>query len=79
MTMNGNILYVRTCHVMYGGHQANVTFSVNADNMTVVDKKTDISYASTGYVSHSFNQFMQIDQGKMTALISAMLFQAGHL
>lgn len=68
MTMNGNILYVRTCHVMYGGHQANVTFSVNADNMTVVDKKTDISYASTGYVSHSFNQFIQIDQGKMTAL-----------
>ena len=68
MTMNGNILYVRTCHVMYGGHQANVTFSVNTDNMTVVDKKTDISYASTGYVSHSFNQFIQIDQGKMTAL-----------
>lgn len=68
MTMNGNILYVRTCHVMYGGHQANVTFSVNADNMTVVDKKTDISYADTGYVSHSFNQFIQIDQGKMTTL-----------
>lgn len=68
MTMNGNILYVRTCHVMYGGHQANVTFSVNTDNMTVVDKKTDISNASTGYVSHSFNQFIQIDQGKMTAL-----------
>ena len=68
MTMNGNILYVRTCHVMYGGHQANVTFSVNADNMTVVDKKTDISYVDTGYVSHSFNQFIQIDQGKMTTL-----------
>ena len=68
MTMNGNILYVRTCHVMYGGHQANVTFSVNADNMTVVDKKTDISYADAGYVSHSFNQFIQIDQGKMTTL-----------
>ena len=68
MTMNGNILYVRTCHVMYGGHQANVTFSVNTDNMTVVDKKTDISNVDTGYVSHSFNQFIQIDQGKMTAL-----------
>lgn len=68
MTMAGNFLYVRTCHVMYGGHQANVSFSVNTDAMTVEDKFTGIFNADNGYISHSFNQFVQIDQGNMVTL-----------
>lgn len=68
MIMDGNILYVRTSHEMYSRHQANVTFSVNTDTMEVVDKLTGVRYAEEGYVSHSFNQFIQIDQGKMITL-----------
>lgn len=40
MTMDGSYLYVRTCHVMYDGHQANPSFSVNTDSMSIVDKLT---------------------------------------
>ncbi len=40
MTMDGSYLYVRTCHVMYDGHQANLSFSVNTDSMSIVDKLT---------------------------------------
>lgn len=68
MIMDGNILYVRTSHEMYSRHQANVTFSVNTDTMEVVDKLTGVRYAEEGYASHSFNQFIQIDQGKMITL-----------
>lgn len=79
MIIDGNILYVRTCHVMYGGHQANVAFSVNIDTMEVADKLTEVSNSSRGYVSHSFNQFVQIDQGKMVALDQCDAFPARAL
>ena len=70
MTMNGNYLFVRTCHTMYKSsdglnHQANVTFSVNTSNMSIVDKFTSIMNTSLGYVSHSFNQFIRIDNGTL--------------
>ena len=68
MTMDGSYLYVRTCHVMYNSHQANLSFSVNTDSMSIVDKLTDVRFWQEGYASHSFNQFVQIDQGKMVTL-----------
>ena len=68
MTMDGKYLYVRTCHVMYNGHQANLSFSVNTDSMSVTDKLTGVRFPEEGYASHSFNQFVKIDQGKMIAL-----------
>lgn len=68
MAMYGNQLFVRTCHIMYNGHQANVSFSVNTDNMTVVDKLTGVGYDQEGYASHSFNEFIQIDNGKLITL-----------
>ena len=68
MTMDGSYLYVRTCHVMYNNHQANLSFSVNTDSMSIVDKLTDVRFWQEGYASHSFNQFVQIDQGKMVTL-----------
>ncbi len=62
----GGYLYVRTCHEMYTSsdglnHQANVTFSVRQEDMTVTDSFTGVMNVSYGYVSHSFNQFILVD------------------
>ena len=50
---------------MYNGHQANVTFSVDTSSMNIVDKFTGVWNTSNGYVSHSFNQFIQVDNGTL--------------
>ncbi|MDE7398139.1 MAG: hypothetical protein K2N06_01290 [Oscillospiraceae bacterium] len=62
-----NYLIVRTCHEMYKSsdgynHQANVTFEVDTQSMTVTDKYTDVMNTNIGYVSHSFNQFLLVDE-----------------
>ena len=68
-------LYIRTCHRMYKSsrdglnHQANVTIAVQQDNMTITDSYYDVMNVSYGYVSHSFNQFIIVDEdGKIVAL-----------
>lgn len=73
MKEQNGYLYVRTCHTMYMSgdglhHQANVTFSVNVQNMEVVDSYSGIANISVGYVSHSFNQFVQVDDGYLVAV-----------
>jgi hypothetical protein len=43
-------------------HQANVTFCFNEDTAEITDKFTGVMNLSyCGYVSHSFNQFIQVD------------------
>ncbi len=61
-------LYVRTCHEMYTtsdgkNHQANMTFVLNENNMSITDEFYGISNISNAmaYVSHSFNQFILAD------------------
>ncbi len=60
-------LYIHTCHSMYTAadgvhHQANMTFVINEDNMSVEQSYHDIlNIWQAGYVSHSFNQFVQTD------------------
>ncbi|MEE1281305.1 MAG: Ig-like domain-containing protein [Acutalibacteraceae bacterium] len=66
MTMYNDILFVHTAHEMYTtydgfNHQANLTFSVDTSNMTIIKCNSGIFNTSTGYVSHSFNQFIQLD------------------
>ncbi|MCD7742358.1 MAG: Ig-like domain-containing protein [Ruminococcus sp.] len=66
MTETNGVLYIHTCHEMYasGGvhHQANMTFVIKESNMTVSDSYYDVmNIAQAGYVSHSFNQFVQTD------------------
>ena len=67
-------LYVRTCHEMYASgdglhHQANLTFSVRERDMTVTDAYYQVMNVSVGYVSHSFNQYILVDQeGRLVAL-----------
>ena len=59
-------LYVRTCHEMYvpgdrTRRQANLTFSVDEITMEVGDVSKKVATLSDGYVSHSYNQFIAID------------------
>ena len=69
----GKYLLIRTSHQMYTHsdglrHQANVTIQVDTENMTITDSYTKIMNSSAGYVSHSFNQFIGIDNNKIVAL-----------
>lgn len=66
MTEADGQLYIHTCHTMYASsdgfnHQANMTFVINEADMTCNQKKCGISNISTGYASHSFNQFIETD------------------
>ena len=62
---DGN-LYVRTAHTMYTfmdglNHQANLSLIVDTDRMQIAVANYGISNSDTGYVSHSFNQFIAFD------------------
>lgn len=66
-------LYVRSCHKMYkssdgNNHQSNITYSVNIDTMKIADSFSDVLNISYGYCSHSFNQFLAVDDGALTAV-----------
>ena len=68
-----DMLYIRTCHKMYTtsdglNHQANLTMSVDTRNMKVTDSYSGISNIGYGYVSHSFNQFIQVDGNELLAV-----------
>lgn len=55
-------LYIHTCHEMYDYHQANMTFVLNEETMEIEQSFHDVlNLAQAGYVSHSFNQFVQTD------------------
>ena len=63
----GGYLYIHTSHEMYAGsdglhHQANLTFSVREPDMEITDSFSGVANTSAGYVSHSFNQFILVDQ-----------------
>lgn len=60
-------LYIHTCHEMYVDskgvhHQANMTYVLKEESMEIEQSYYDImNIAQTGYVSHSFNQYVQTD------------------
>ena len=71
----GGYLYIRTCHEMYTNpkdglnHQSNLTMAVRQSDMSVTDAYYDVMNIDYGYVSHSFNQFLLVDEeGKIIAL-----------
>ncbi|MBR6825285.1 MAG: leucine-rich repeat domain-containing protein [Oscillospiraceae bacterium] len=73
MAQYGDMLYVHTAHEMYTGsdglnHQANLTFSLSIPEMELTDSRYTVSNNSTGYVSHSFNQFILIDGDQILTL-----------
>ena len=66
-------LYIRTAHERYSSsdgynHQANLTMNVRIGDMTVTDAFYDVMNISYGYVSHSFNQFIAVDDGTLVAV-----------
>ena len=69
----GGYLYIRTCHEMYTAadgynHQANVTMKIKIEDMSISDIAYMVQNSSVGYVSHSFNQFIKVDNGVVYAL-----------
>lgn len=68
MDMSGNYLLIRTSHKMYSGHQSNLTMEVNVNTMTITDSFTEVMNYDYGYVSHSFNQFIKIDNNKIVSI-----------
>ena len=70
---SGGNLYIRTCHQMYTytdglNHQANLTLVIEQGSMTLVSGQWLISGASSGYVSHSFNQYVGVLDGTVFAV-----------
>ncbi len=65
---SGNYMVVRTAHEMYSGHQANVTILYDKANNSIKASQTEVANYKTGYVSHSFNQFVQINNNKIVAV-----------
>ena len=61
-------LYIHTCHAMYKSddglrHQANMSFAIDQASMSLVYSSTGIASLGRGYVSHSFNQYVRIEDG----------------
>ena len=61
MTETAGKLYAHTCHEMYSGHQANMTFVLDEADFTIKEQSYRVWNISSGYVSHSFNQFIVTD------------------
>ncbi len=73
IAMDGQYMIIRTCHKIYimdDGlrHQTNVTIEVDTKTMTVTDSCTEVTYNEVGYVSHSFNQFVEIEDHKIVSV-----------
>lgn len=73
MAQSGDILYLRTSHEMYRTqdgrcHQANMMLSLRISAMELTDSQTAIWNIEGGYVSHSYNQFLCIDDGRLLAV-----------
>lgn len=68
MTDADGCLLIRTSHLMYNGHQSNVTMQIGIEDMKFIFSHTHLSYVGNGYVSHSFNQFIKADEGKVVAV-----------
>ena len=65
-------LYIHTSHKMYAisgtNHQASMLIAVDTSSMEVTGGMWTIENNSYGYVSHTFNQFVLIDDGQVITL-----------
>ncbi len=57
MTETNGKLYIHTSHEMNNGHQANMTFVIDEETMTVSSSFYGVWNMNYGYVSHSFDQY----------------------
>lgn len=70
MAEDNKKLFIHTCHEMYRSddgkiHQANMTYVIKEDNMKLEQEWNEVMNVSYGYVSHSFNQFLVVEDGKL--------------
>lgn len=67
-------LYIHTCHTMFKSsdgknHQASMTLVVDEEKMKIIDSLHLVEMTPYGYTSHSFNQFILIDnEGRYVTL-----------
>lgn len=71
-TESGGILHIRTSHEMFQDedgmhHQSNLMLSIRIQDMTLVNSLYDVFNSSYGYVSHSFNQYIEMDGSRIIA------------
>lgn len=69
----GKYLLIRTCRKMYKStdglnHQANITIQVDMESMEITDSFSEVMNSQYGYVSHSFNQFIKVENNQIIAL-----------
>ena len=69
----GDYLVIRSSHKMYQSsdglnHQSNITIQYSKSQSKITDSYYQVMNKSFGYVSHSFNQFVKIEDGKMVAV-----------
>ena len=69
----GNYLLIRTSHLMYkssdgNNHQSNMTIEYDMNSSKITDSYTDIMNYRMGYISHSFNQFIKVENNKIVAV-----------
>ena len=70
MAEENGTLFIHTCHQMYTStdglrHQANMTYVVTEERMEVEQSWYNVMNIRYGYVSHSFNQFLIVEDGKL--------------
>lgn len=73
MTEYKGKIYIHTCHEMYKSsdninHQANMSFVIDEKTMTAEKQRYGISELDSGYVSHSFNQYITTDGANVYCL-----------
>lgn len=67
MDERDGILYIHTSHEMYRSsdgyhHQANMDLYIRISDMSTVYSNYNVSNPSMGYMSHSFNQFIKVNE-----------------
>lgn len=65
MDESDGTLYIYTCHEMYNGHQASMAYWVDEETLEIKDEQYELANIAYGYVSHSFNQFIKVDNGSV--------------
>lgn len=67
MAEQDECLYIHTSHRMYKSgdgvsHQANMPITLDQEEMSLKRIAAQVGYSNTGYVSHSFNQFVLAEE-----------------
>lgn len=71
------ILYIRSCHEMYNGHQASVMLQVNMADCNVITANYDVANSAYGYISHSFNEYVTVKDGTLYACDHGDAYERG--